>query len=241
MATQSAAILVTRPKAEADAFAAALSARFGARVLPVVSPLLAPRNLTPELPARRYAAVVFTSAQAVEAALPYRPHLPTLAWCVGRKTAQAAAAAGFHAKSADGDAKALVRAVVADPPDGSILYLRGVDTSCNILKFIADSGIEGDELVVYLQEPRLLSPEAVALLTQAGDVIVPLFSSRSARLFQAALPDTTQSRLHIAAMSQNVAEALGDMPRAALAVARQPDAAAMMDAVETLLVRLPPP
>ena len=36
-----------------------------------------------------------------------------------------------------------------------------------------------------------------------------------------------------------VAEALGDLPRAALTIARQPDAPAMLDAVKSLLAGLP--
>lgn len=241
MATQSAAILITRPKAEGDAFAAALTGRFGARVRPVVSPLLAPRNLSPDFSGRDYAAVVFTSAQAVEAARPFLPQLPRLAWCVGDKTARAAAAAGFFAKSAQGDGEALVQALAEDRPEGSILYLRGVDTAFSLLEKLTDFGISADETVLYIQEPQDFLPEALDLLGQHIDLIVPLFSPRSARLFRAALPDTIQARLHIAAMSRNVAEALEDMPRANLTIARRPDAPAMLDAVETLLVQLPPP
>lgn len=241
MATQSAPILVTRPQAEGQAFARALTARFGAELRPVLSPLLAPRNLTPAIPDRDYAAVVFTSAQAVQAARPMAAHLPKLAWCVGRKTAEAALAAGFRSRSAEGDAEALVAAIAADPPAGSILYLRGVDTSSNILIKLRNIGLQIDEIVVYVQEAQALVPQALALLDEPTDLIVPLFSPRTAQLFRAALPDNTRARLHIAAMSANVAEALGDLPLAALTIASHPDAPAMLDAVETLLVRLPPP
>lgn len=241
MATQSAPVLVTRPQAEAEVFASALTDRFGGRVRPVVSPLLRPRNLVPDLPDRPYAAVVFTSAQAVEAARSFRPRLPSLAWCVGRRTAQAATAAGFQSRSADGDANTLLKALSVDPPDGSILYLRGVDTASNLLEKLGEIGIDTDEAVVYLQEPQPLSPDAVALLNQSSNLIIPLFSPRTARLLRAALPIETRARLHIAAMSGNVADAFGDIPHAALAIAHHPDMPAMLDAVETLLVGLPPP
>lgn len=241
MATQSAPILVTRPLAEGQAFAQALTARFGARVRPVLSPLLAPRDLTPLLPEGDYAAVVFTSAQAVQAARPLAARLPKLAWCVGRKTAEAARAAGFQSRSAGGDAEALVMAIAAAPPSGSILYLRGVDTASNILIKLRNIGLHAEEAIVYIQESQALLPQARALLQDPVDVIVPLFSPRTAQLFRAALPDETRARLHIAAMSGNVAEGLGDLPHAALTIASHPDAPAMLDAVETLLVRLPPP
>jgi uroporphyrinogen-III synthase len=241
MAIQSAPVLVTRPRAEAEAFAAALTARFGARVRPVVTPLLAPRFLTPTLPGRDYAAVIFTSAQAVEAARHLNHPLPRLAWCVGRKTAEVAEAAGFTARSANGDAEALAEAVLKDPPKGRILYLRGVDTRGNLLDRLDSSGVSTDVGIVYEQEPQELTPEALALLSEPVDLIVPLFSPRTAALFVAALPPDSPAHLHLAAMSAAVAEPLMTLPHAALAIARTPDAPAMLDAVETLLADWPVP
>lgn len=232
-------VLVTRPRAEGEAFAAALTARFGARVRPVVTPLIAPRYLTPPIPARDYAAVVFTSAQAVEGARRLGVPLPSLAWCVGRRTASVAATAGFQPRSANGDAETLVRAILADPPNGRILYLHGVDTRGNLLKMLQSCGVDADVAIVYVQDPQPMSPEALPLFRTVAPVLVPLFSPRTAALFRAALPTDTSARLHIAAMSSAVAEALGDLPRAVLTIARQPDGPAMLDAVESLLAGLP--
>ncbi len=244
MARQSAPgvpVLVTRPKAEADAFCTALTARFGARVDPIPSPLLAPRDVAPVIPNRRYAAVVFTSAQAVQSSRSFMQDLPKLAWCVGRRTAQAATAAGFRAESADGDAEALISSLEANPPEGSILYLRGVNTYANLLKSLSEICIHADEAIVYTQEAQPLTTRALALLQSPTDVIVPLFSPRTARIFRDALPANLGARLHIVAMSGSVASAVDDLPHAALAIAGHPDAPAMLDAVESLLVGLPPP
>lgn len=232
-------VLVTRPQAEGEAFATALAARFGARVRPVVAPLIAPRYLTPPIADHNYAAVMFTSAHAVEGARRLGIRLPSLAWCVGRKTASVATAAGFQARSADRDADALAKAVLADPPNGRILYLRGVDTHHNILEMLNDSGISVDVAIVYVQEPQPLTAEALALLHSPGPVLVPLFSPRTATLFRAGLPLDTAAQLHIAAMSPAVARAVGDLPRAALTIARHPDAPAMLDAVKSLLAGMP--
>ncbi len=234
-------ILLTRPKTEGQSFANALIRRFGPAVRPIVSPLLAPRNMTPDLPAGDYAAVVFTSAQAVEAVRPMVSRLPVLAWCVGSRTAEAARAAGFVAKSTNGDARALLAAIKNDPPDGSILYVRGVDTAFNLLEELVDFGLKSEQAVVYAQQPQAFSPEALELLKHPLKVIAPLFSSRTARLFREAFPQETRADLHIVAMSANVAEALIDLPHATVTIASRPDAPAMLDAVETLLVgiRLP--
>ncbi len=234
-------VLVTRPQAEAEAFGIALIARFGARVRPVVTPLIAPRFMTPVISRHDYAAVVFTSPQAVEAARRLKVALPNLAWCVGNKTATVASAAGFRARSADGDAEALATAIRDDPPKGRILYLRGVDTRGKVLETLQSFGIEADVAIVYRQDPKPLTPEALELLRLPGPLLVPLFSPRTAGLFRAALPPDTAARLHIAAMSGAVADALRDTPRAALTIARRPDAPAMLDAIESLLAGLPAP
>ena len=244
MARQSAAaipVLVTRPRAEGKAFAAALTNRFGARVRPVVAPLIAPRYLSPPIPAQDYAAVVFTSAQAVEGARRLGVPLPRLAWCVGPKTATVAAEAGFQTRSADGDANSLAQAILSDPPNGRILYLRGVDTRGNLLEMLHSFGINADVAIVYSQDPQPLTDDARALLSLPVDVIVPLFSPRTATLFRQALPPEVAARLHVAAMSASVAAAMDGLALAALVVASQPDAPAMLTAVESLLARLPAP
>lgn len=242
MARQSAPaipVLVTRPKAEGESFAAALTARFGGRVRPVISPLIAPRFLSPSIPGHDHAGVVFTSAQAVHAARQLGVPLPTLAWCVGRKTAAVAEAAGFLPRSADGDVESLASAILADPPDGRLLYLRGVDTHGNLLEKLISSGIATDVAIVYTQEPQPLTAEAFSLLGSPLDLIVPLFSPRTASLFLQAFPPGSAVRLHLAVMSASVAAAVQDFPRKA--IAPQPDATGMLDAVETLLATLPAP
>lgn len=234
-------VLLTRPRAESEGFAAALTARFGDRLRPAISPLIAPRYLTPEIPAGNHVAVVFTSAHGVEGARRLGVELPRVAWCVGRKTAAAATAAGFLARSADGAADDLVQMIMSDPPDGRILYLRGVDTTGNILEKLRYSCVTADVAIVYAQEPQPLSAEAIRLLQSRGTVLVPLFSPRTARLFREALPSDHGAQLHIAAMSVSVSEALSDLRHARLAIARHPDAEGMIDAVESLLADMPAP
>lgn len=244
MARQSAPaipVLLTRPQAEGESFASALRDRFGDRVRPLVAPLIAPRFLSPSLPGTDYSAVIFTSARAVEASRSLGVPLPANAWCVGKKTASVATAAGFNARSADGDVNDLAEAILLSKPDSRLLYLHGVDTRGNLLEILRNSGVQTDVAIVYAQEPQALSPEADILLSSAAHVVVPLFSPRTAALFRAALPETASAPLHFAAMSAAVADALDGLPREALAIASNPDAPGMLAAVETLLADLPAP
>ncbi len=234
-------VLLTRPEAEAHAFAAALVQRFGDRVRPVVAPLMVAHHLAPPMPPGPFAGVIFTSVTGVDAALRLRKDLPDLAWCVGRKTAERATAAGFRARSADGDAAALVAAILAAPFTGRLLHLRGEDTKGEVAETLISAGIETETLVVYRQSGQPLPSAGCKALAEAGPLIVPLFSPRSAALFAAALPDDLRAALWLVVISDAVATAAAAIPRQGLLLAGRPDARAMLEAVEAALEKASAP
>lgn len=226
-------VLLTRPEEASRAFASALDARFGGRVRPVISPLMAPVFLSPDLPEGPFAAVIFTSATGVAAAMGLE--LPKRAYCVGAQTTAQARLAGFDALSADGNAEALVAAVLAKPPHGQLLHLRGEEARGEVAERLTGAGVKTASVVVYRQEPQFLTDQALGLLGTEGTVIVPLFSPRTAALFQAAVPQALRASLRLAAMSAAVADAAHALPHEALEIARRPDADAMLEAVGRLL------
>ena len=234
-------VLVTRPRAQGEAFALALTDRFGGKVRPLIAPLMAPRFLSPDVPDGPFAGVIFTSAQAVEAAQRLPAELPRLAYCVGRSTAAAAVRAGFNARSADGDVDDLATLILADPPDGGLLYLRGVDTAGDLHNTLISRSIPVLSLQVYLQASIPFEGESLGLLRQPGPVILPLFSPRSARLFHEALPADARADLRIVGISAAVASVAAIIPHQSMVIAAHPNAAAMLDAVESLLGVTPLP
>ena len=242
MATQSSPdpvpVLLTRPDDQSRAFATALHLRFGDSLRPFLSPLMRPDYLSPDLPPDPFTAVIFTSLHGVRASLPWRARLPRLAWCVGARTAHEAQAAGFQARAADGDAESLVAAILADPPSGPLLHLRGEDQRGDVAQRLTHAGHPTQAAIVYRQAPQPLSPQAAELLRRPGVVIVPLFSPRSAELLLAALPSPTLADLSIAAISAATAQV---WPQGAATVARRPDADAMLEAVGNLIAAAPPP
>lgn len=233
-------VLLTRPEEQSRSFAAALRGRYGDRVRPVLSPLMRPVNLSPDLPPGPFAAVIFTSLQGVTAALPYRAALPRLAWCVGGRTAQEARSAGFQTRAAEGDAESLIAAILADPPPGRLLHLRGAESRGNVAPRLTVAGVPAEATVIYRQEAQPLAPAAAELLRTPGVVIVPLFSPRSAALFRATLPPDHAASLGLVAMSRNVADELQGLP-GRVVVARRPDAEAMLEGLDELIAAAPPP
>ena len=228
-------VLLTRPEPDATAFARLLTAEFGARVRPVVAPLMAVEHLTRHLPEGAFDAVIFTSSAGVAAAKELQPLLPKKAWCVGAKTARQATAAGWEAITGGGDADALVRAILTAQPRGRLLHLRGEDTRGAVAERLSSAGLETESLIVYRQVPQPLTREASELLQSSGVVIVPLFSPRSAQLFAEALPTGHAATLWLVGMSPAVADAAAGID-APVAVAERPDTVAMLAAIGRVLV-----
>ncbi|MDZ4094488.1 MAG: uroporphyrinogen-III synthase [Paracoccaceae bacterium] len=232
--------LLTRPEAQGARFAEALRQRFGEGIKIIASPLLAPRFLTPQITGGPFNALIFTSETGVQAygRLSADPALAgvTRCWCVGDRTAEAARALGLWARSAQGDAAALARAILAERQPGPLLHLRGAEVRGDLAKLLISAGTETISVIVYSQEPRPLTAEATVVLQGFGPVIVPLFSPRTAQLLKVQLRQlSAKAPLWIAALSPSVAEAFAPDGAALLAVASRPDALGMLEALESLI------
>jgi uroporphyrinogen-III synthase len=232
-------LLITRPEPGASRFAAEAAGRWGDRMRIVLSPLMAPEWLDPALPAALDGAggLVFTSEAGVTGLSRLAPGLALPAWCVGARTAAAAAAAGHRPGLAAPDAEALVADLTARRPAGPLFHVRGTDSRGNVAARLTAAGLPTAELVVYRQAARPLNAAARALLAGTAPVIVPLFSPRSARLFAEAAAGA-RAPLHLAAISAAADEA-ARVDAAARAVAATPDAAGLSSAIDRLLAALP--
>lgn len=215
-------ILLTRPEAQGERFAAMLA---GERV--VISPLFAPVFLAPPLPDAD--CVIFTSATAIAALRGRRP--AARAWCVGARTAELARAAGFEAMSADGDADALVAAIIASGERGPMLHLHGAETRGDVAARLRAAGIRTEGVVIYEQRPVPPIADAVALLAGDAPVLVPLFSPAAAKRF-AEVSAGCVAPLRLACLSAAVARAAP--PATLCRIAARPDAAAMVDLIAAM-------
>jgi uroporphyrinogen-III synthase len=229
-------ILLTRPAPAADRFARSLRARFSAEIRIVVSPLLSPKLLAPPVPAGPFAALVFTSETGVAGFRQVSADRGLPAWCVGDRTAAAAREAGFETRSATGDLEALVKAILRAGATGPFLHARGRDTAGSLANSLQSFNITVEEMVVYEQQATPLLPLATALLAEDHLVLAPLFSPRTAALF-CAEPAVRMRKapLMIAALSPAVAAACTAAQAQQTVCAARPDAAAMLDAIASLL------
>lgn len=223
-------LLMTRPRAEAEAFVADLPEDLRARLTPLFCPLMRIVPLGTEVSMAGIAGVIFTSANGVACAGAGR-ELP--AYCVGPKTARVAQAAGWRVALTCPDAEHLIAALTDLAPEGPLLHLRGVHSSGDIVGRLSARGIETRALPLYDQVLELLDDPARAALAGPEPVIVPLFSPRMARHFAEICAGSAP--LYLAPISAAAAKAVENTGARAIEVAKTPDSPGLVAAVARLL------
>jgi uroporphyrinogen-III synthase len=190
-------LVLTRPEAQSRELAAALPG------LPVVTaPVMEITATGAAVDLGRYAGVILTSANGVAEG----PDLHGIrAYCVGKRTAEAARACGAEVALVARDAADLVARFEGGGP---VLHLRGEHARGDIAERLSSAGIETHEAVVYRQDARPLTAEAKALIEGEAPVVLPLYSPRSAALVAAQLA-RVGPLVQVIAMSPAVAEAWG--------------------------------
>jgi uroporphyrinogen-III synthase len=183
-------LLVTRPEPDAQRTAAALRAR-GHDVL--VMPMLRVERINADFGSGPWAAVLMTSANAVRAIAGHREFgalcaLPALV--VGERTRAAADAAGFaDVASANGDAEALARLVVARLSPGPIplLYLAGEQRTADFEAALRSHSFNVRTVAVYRTVAATEFSQTIRDALASGEIDGVLhFSRRSAEAFVAA-------------------------------------------------------
>ena len=229
-------IAVTRPQADGERTAAHLRAR-GHDVL--LAPLMQVELLKTDL-GRGWAAVIVTSANAPDAiddaARAALNQLPVYA--VGRRSAEAARAAGFaDVTSAGGDVRDLVQLIVERHADakGPLLYLAGEDRAADLIGELAAHGIAAEMRVIYRAVTAPYPPTLTAAL-KAGEVDAVLhFSKRSADNYLSGARAAGVTAQALAprqlCLSAQIAVPLTEAGAAHVAVAARPDEAALLDLV----------
>ena len=222
-------LIVTRPAAQGAAF----GAQFGQYANVILSPLIeiVPKPVAINL--TEIAGFVFTSVHGVNAA-----NLPAgfPAFCVGPKTALAAAAKGLDVMVGPGDASGLVKSIVARGICGPLAHLRGRHTSGNVAQNLSDSGVPCSDYVAYEQVAIDLNDAAKDALRGKNSVVLPLFSPRTATILSA--KGRFLAPVHLVVMSNKVKEAAKTVDVVSITVAAQPTGAAMVDATVARLLAL---
>jgi uroporphyrinogen-III synthase len=228
-------LLLTRPEPDAQRTAAALRAQ-GHDV--ITAPLL---RIEPAPEAQfdtgPWAAILITSANAAPAVAAHARMTELLAlpiFAVGRRSADAMAAAGFaDVTSADGNVSDLARLVTARlQPAAHLLYLAGEDRSGDLAGDLRTRGFAVETVVIYRAVAATRLPPAAAQALTGGVDGVLHFSRRSAEVFvdAARAAGVLESALQAAhyCLSAPIAEPLAKAGAADIRVAERPNEALLL-------------
>ena len=233
-------LLVTRPRADAEAFAQTLRMRGHVAIVAPVMEVL-PRD-GPPLALDSVQAVLATSANGVRALAARTARRDVPLYAVGPQTAEAAEHAGFETvTNAQGDAAALLECVAAhaDPARGVLLHAAGEETAGRLAQSLQSRGFSVEVKVLYGAHPATVLPEAARTALNDGTLDgVLLFSPRSAKIFSALATEAglaaACANLTAFCISAATAAALNPLTFERVAVAGAPNQDAM-------LATLPPP
>ncbi len=239
-------VLVTRPAAAAAALATRLAARgHEVTIEPLLTILRDPDTagrLDRELEGAR--AVLFTSANGVDAFAAASPRRDLPVFAVGDASANAARAAGFRAvESAGGDVASLAALVAArlKPGDGALVHGSGHDVAGDLAGTLATTGFLVRPVALYRAEAATAMSPAVlsAFRSQRLDAAL-FFSPRTTgtfvRLAAAAGVQAACAGMAAVALSAAVAAALAPLPWHRVAVADEPTEQALLEALERLAI-----
>jgi uroporphyrinogen-III synthase len=222
-------VLLTRPLEDSRALAEKLEAD---SISPLIWPLtrIVPTVMALKLPITT-GALLFTSANGVRAlaALVERRDLPAL--CVGEATARVARKAGFRdCFAAGGDARALAdlarRSGISD-----FFHPRGVDAAGDIKGWLAETGQQVTEAILYKAEETGPPPAPIAAALARGEVgLVTVWSPRGAKILARHLASAGAALegSGLLAISPAAAGPLATSGFGRVFVAQAPNAAAML-------------
>ena len=230
-------VMITRPRADAQALAALLMRRGIESLIEPLLDIIPTANSSLDL--HGVQALLLTSANGVRA-LAQTTELRDLAlFAVGPATAAAARDAGFTTvTTAGGDVEALADLVEdrLDAPAGALLHVSGSAVAGDLAGRLKAAGFEARRAVLYEARPvGALSEAAVTAIGRGGIDAVLLFSPRTAisfvRLSQQA--SLALDRVRALCLSRAVAQHAEVVPWGDVAVAARPDQDALLALIET--------
>jgi uroporphyrinogen-III synthase len=231
-------LLLVRPEPQSSAFAEALSEALPGRFRVLISPLMKIEQVDATVDLSGIGALLFTSANGVECFAQLSADRSLPAFCVGTMTATAARAAGFNARSAEGDVEALADLVISRhaPESGACLHVRGVHAAGQLEDRLELAGIEVRPAALYDQVETTIEGEAAERLARGGIDVLTIFSPRTAAIFrdQAMTADWPLGSVVSVSLSLAADAGLGQLVFAERRIASQPGRAGMIEALDAI-------
>ena len=180
------------------------------------------------------AVLIFTSVNGLRAA---EKHNLTNNRCfvVGKNTKKIAVSFGYEVLGFSKDQENLLKLIKSKKPTESMVHIRGKHTVGNLCASLIICEFSCLEIIGYNQEPLKIKKQNLQKIRSGRPVILPIFSSRSAKLLKSNIDLTG---FNVVAISEAVAQILTGVELRELVISKKPDLNSMQEATLAILRRL---
>jgi len=199
-------VLITRPHDASDRLASELKA-----IIPdlniVQSPLIEIVYQSTILEFGDFEAIIVTSQNALKSLGNTINSLKGKAtYCVGTQTAKIAQSYGLNVVTKEHQVEDLISHLATLKPQTRLLYLRGKYVTTDLKNHLKQCGLIVVEKLVYEQNPKTLSTQAIELLN-SEDCLIPLYSIRTAKILTQECNKRSFRNNTIFCISQSISDA----------------------------------
>ena len=178
--------------------------------------------------------LIFTSANGLRAAK--KNNLSNKkCFVVGANTKKIAVSFGYDVLGVSKDQENLLKLIKSKKPTESMVHIRGKHTVGNLCDALKRNQFSCLDIIGYNQEPLKIKKQNLQKIQSGRPVILPIFSSRSAKLLQSNLDLTG---FNVIAISEAVAKIVTGVELGELLVSKKPDLNSMQEATLAILRRL---
>ena len=180
------------------------------------------------------AVLIFTSVNGLRTA---EKHNLTNNRCfvVGKNTKKIAVSFGYEVLGFSKDQENLLKLIKSKRLTESMVHIRGKHTVGNLCASLKKSEFSCLEIIGYNQEPLKINKQNLQKIQSGRPVILPIFSSRSAKLLQSNIDLTG---FNVVAISEAVAQILTGVELGELVISKKPNLNSMQEATLAILRRL---
>ena len=178
--------------------------------------------------------LIFTSANGLRAAKNHNL-INNKCFVVGANTKKIAVSFGYDVLGFSKDQKNLLKLIKSKKPTESMVHIRGKHTVGNLCDELKRSQFSCLEIIGYKQEPLKIKKQNLQKIYSGRPVILPIFSSRSAKLLQS---NVDLTGFNVIAISEAVAKILTGVELGGLVISKKPDLNSMQEATLDILRRL---
>ena len=178
--------------------------------------------------------LIFTSANGLRAAKKHNL-INKKCFVVGANTKKIAVSFGYDVLGFSKDQENLLKLIKSKKPTESMVHIRGKHTVGNLCDALKRNQFSCLDIIGYNQEPLKIKKQNLQKIHSGRPVILPIFSSRSAKLLQSNLDLTG---FNVIAISEAVAKIVTGVELGELVISKKPDLNSMQEATLAILRRL---